>query len=263
MKKRRKSQVTRKVPVKKRKAGAVVIRKINLLNINWELVKPFSLVFLPLFIIIYMYQWIQKPENLTIKSVEVQGDLKNLDRRTLQPIIEPFAKTNLFLLDQKSLEEEIEFNPWVHSASLTSIWPDKVIVKIHEQKPIAFWGSEGMVNEFGDVIEVDVPSQQGKLPMLYSPFDKGREMVQNYVKLRNWLKGFPVDVVAFTEDSRGSWQVTLANGLKVNIGRKEQERRLRRFVVGYRNQLVGHVEKIDTVDLRYTNGFSVKWNKGA
>lgn len=263
MRRKTKAQVTRKVPVKKKRAGAAAIPQVNLPNVNWRLITLASIFLVPLLAFIYVYQWIQKPENLTIKSVEVQGELKHLDKNTLRPIIEPFAQTNLFLLDQKSLEEEVEFNPWVHSASLTSIWPDKVIVKIHEQKPIAFWGSDGMINEFGDVIDVDVPSQRGKLPMLYSPFDKGREMVQNYVKLRNWLKDFPVDVVAFTEDSRGSWQLKLANGLKVNIGRQEQERRLRRFVVGYRNQLVGQVEKIDTVDLRYTNGFSVKWNKGA
>ncbi|HIO92722.1 MAG TPA: FtsQ-type POTRA domain-containing protein [Leucothrix mucor] len=260
---KKKVQVTRRVKTKKKVANGVKLPVISLPNINWRLVTFLSLVIIPLLAVAFALHWIKKPENLMIQSVEVQGDLRYLDKTSLQPIIKPFAKTNLYLLDAKSLEEEIEFNPWVYSASLTSVWPDKLIVKIREQDPIAFWGKEGMVNEYGDVIEVDLPKQRGKLPMLYSPFDKGREMVEGYIKIRAWMKDFPVDIVEFTEDARGSWQLTLANGMHVKIGRKEHERRLRRFMVGYRNQLIGQVETIDTVDLRYTNGFAVKWNKKA
>ncbi len=260
---KRKAQVTRRATAKKKANRGQRFASVNLSNINWKLITFLSLIIIPLLLVAYGLHWIKQPENLRIKSVEVQGDLKNLDRSSLQPIIEPFAKTNLYLLDVKSLEEEIEFNPWVYSASLTSVWPNKLVVKIREQDPIAFWGKEGMINEFGEIIDVNLPNQRGKLPMLYSPFDKGREMVEGYLKIRKWLKDFPVDIVEFTEDARGSWQLKLANGMRVKIGRKEHERRLRRFMVGYRNRLVGQVETIDTVDLRYTNGFAVKWNKKA
>lgn len=256
-------QATRRVSSQQKRASAKLLSRFKMPSVNWKWVILVVVVLLPLVLVLAVNSWIKNPENLTITSVDVKGELKYLEKAVLQPIVAPFVKTNLYLLDAKGLEEEIEFNPWVYSASLTSVWPDKLVIKIHEQKPIAFWGDEGMVNEFGEVIEVDLPSEHGKLPMLYSPFDKGREMVENYLKLLRWMKDFPVDIVEFTEDSRGSWQLKLANGLKVKIGRQEQERRLRRFMVGYRNQLVGQVEKINTVDLRYTNGFAVKWNNGA
>lgn len=257
---KKKAQVTRRTSSSKKKTiQNRSLQKLNLPNINWRLVTLLSLVILPLLIVITVRNWIQKPENLMIKSVEVRGDLKYLDRLALQPIIAPFVRTNLYLLDKKNLENEIEFNHWVYSASLTSIWPDKLIVKIHEQQPIAFWGNEGMINEFGEVIDVDLPQQRKKLPTLYSPFDKGREMVENYVKIRQWMENFPVDIVEFTEDRRGSWLLKLANGIKVKVGRQEHKRRLRRFIVGYNNRLARQVKKIDTVDLRYTNGFAIKW----
>ena len=252
-------QVTRRVAGKKKAAQGQLFSTINLSDINWRLVTFLASIMIPLLIVITLNNWIKKSENLQIKSVEVQGDLKHLDKSTLQPIIGPFVKTNLYLLDKKSLEDEIEFNPWVYSASLTSMWPNKLVVKIHEQNPIAFWGNEGMVNEFGEVIEVDLPLQKNKLPTLYSPFDKGREMVESYVKIRQWMKDFPVDIVEFEEDTRGSWVLKLANGMKVKVGRQEHERRLRRFIVGYSQQLVGKVKKIEVIDLRYTNGFAVKW----
>jgi cell division protein FtsQ len=255
---KKKVPTTRRV-AKKKTSQRRIFSEIALPDVNWRIITFLALIIIPLIIVITLHNWIKKPENLQIESVEVQGNLKHLDKSTLQPIIEPFIKTNLYLLDKKSLEEEIEFNPWVYSASLTSLWPNKLIVKIHEQNPIAFWGKEGMVNEFGEVIDVDLPLQKNKLPLLYSPFDKGREMVESYIKIREWMKDFPVDIVEFREDTRGSWVLKLANGIKVKVGRQEHERRLRRFIVGYSNQLVGQVKKIDTVDLRYTNGFAVKW----
>ena len=256
---KKRAQVTRKVTRKKKVSQGRLFSAIHLPDLNWRLVTPLASMIVPLLIVIILQNWIKRSENLQIKSVEVQGDFEHLDKATLQPIIGPFVKTNLYLLDKKSLEEEIEFNPWVYSASLTSMWPNKLVVKIHEQNPIAFWGNEGMVNEFGEVIEVDLPLQKNKLPTLYSPFDKGREMVESYVKIRQWMKDFPIDIVEFKEDTRGSWVLKLANGIKVKVGRQEHKRRLRRFIVGYNNQLVGQVKKIETIDLRYTNGFAVKW----
>lgn len=256
---KKRTQVTRKVSGKKKSRQQWSFSTLTLSDINWRLVTPLSFIIIPLLLLMTINSWIKKPESLMIKSVEVQGDLKYLDKLTLQPIIEPFVKTNLYLLDKKSLEEEIEFNPWVYSASLTSMWPNKLVVKIQEQNPIAFWGEEGMVNEFGEVIDVSLPQQKSKLPILYSPFDKGRKMVENYVKIRAWMKDFPVDIIAFKEDTRGSWLLTLSNGLKVKVGRKEHERRLRRFIVGYSHRLAQQVKKIESVDLRYTNGFAVQW----
>ena len=257
---KKRTQVTRREVNKKRRIRGQSLPVINLPNINWRVIILLSFFIIPVLLVTMVSNWMQKPENLMIKSVEVQGNLKYLDKAALQPIIAPFVKTNLYLLNKKSLEEEIEFNHWVYSASLTSMWPNKLIVKIHEQHPIAFWGdNEGMVNEFGEVIDVDLPQQRSQLPTLYSPFDKGREMVESYVKIRGWMEKFPVDIIKFTEDKRGSWLLKLSNGIKVKVGRKEHERRLRRFIVGYSNQLAAQVKKIDTVDLRYTNGFAVKW----
>jgi len=213
----------------------------------------------PLLLAAAAYFWMQRPENLTIKSVEVTGDLKYLNQESLQPIIAPFVATNLFLLEAKALETELEFNSWVYSASLTKLWPDKLRITIHEERPIAFWGDDSMLNEFGEIIDAELAEKEGLLPVLYSPQDNGRGMGEDYLKVQKWTKDFPIEILEFREDSRGSWQLKLANGLTVNIGRVQQERRIRRFVVGYRRELMDNISKIHTVDLRYTNGFAVKW----
>lgn len=231
-------------------------------SLPWKSIALTVLVIAPIVVVVGTYQWIQDPQNLTITSVEVKGDLNILDKEQLQPVIEPFTKTNLYLLDEKSLETAIENNPWVHSASMTKVWPDKLIVKIHEQRPVAFWGDKEMLAENGEIIKASLPKEKGNLPLLYSPSDKGRNMATGFLKIRKWMKDFPIKMVEFKEDARGSWQIKLQNGMTVKIGREYQEKRLRRFMVGFDQSLKQVINDVKTVDLRYTNGFAVKWKNG-
>jgi len=228
-------------------------------------VKPLLWVFLlttPLVLAVTAYQWIQDPENLTITSVEVTGDFTILDKKQLKPLIESYAKTNLYLLDDENLEKAIENNPWVHSAALTHVWPDKLIVKIYEQKPVAHWGKTQMLAENGEIIKASMAKHKGELPLLYSPNDKGRNMATGFIQIRKMMKGFPVKLVEFKEDARGSWRIKLENGITLKIGREHQAKRLKRFMVAYEQSLHEVLDKINVVDLRYTNGFAVKWKKG-
>ncbi len=231
-------------------------------SLPWKSIALTVLVVVPLALAIGTYQWIQNPQNLTITSVEVAGDLKILDKKQLQPVIEPYTKTNLYLLDEKALEAAIENNPWVHSASMTKMWPDKLVIKIFEQNPVAFWGDKEMLAENGEIIKASLPKEKGNLPLLYSPNDKGRNMATGFLQIRKWMKDFPLKMVEFKEDTRGSWQIKLQNGMNVKIGREHQEKRLRRFMVGFDHSLKSVINDVKTVDLRYTNGFAVKWKKG-
>jgi len=181
-------------------------------------------------------------------------------------IVPSYAKTNLFLLDVEGLEKDIENNPWVHSAALTHVWPNKLIVKIYEQKPVAHWGQFQMLAENGEIIKASMEKEKGKLPLLYSPNGSGRNMGRNmasgFLQIRKMMKGFPIKLTEFKEDARGSWQIKLENGITLKIGREHQAKRLKRFMVAYEQSLNEVLDKISMVDLRYTNGFAVKWKKG-
>lgn len=227
----------------------------------WKRVSMWLFVILPALAVFGGYQWLKNPQHMTIKTVEVAGDLKILNKEMLEPIIADFVKTNLFLLDSDALEAAVEDNEWVYSASLTKIWPDKLIVKIHEQQPVAFWGDKAMLSKQGAIIKTTLKDKQGVLPTLYSPESKGRNMASGFLQIREWMKDFPVRLVEFREDARGSWQIKLENDLLVKIGRNNHEKRIMRFMVGYRQKLISVVNRIDTVDLRYPNGFAVKWKK--
>jgi len=69
-------------------------------------------------------------------------------------------------------------------------------------------------------------------------------------------------VAALRLDARGAWEFGLSNGVSVRLGRRQVDERIERFMQVGAKVIAGRASKIDYVDMRYTNGFSVGWRKG-
>lgn len=207
--------------------------------------------------------WINNPNNLPIHRVDWQSEFRYLDREELQALIEPFVQTNLYLLDEVALEQELERHPWIRAVSLRKAWPDELFLNVEAQLPIAFWGDKQLLNQFGEIFPAELPEKLGEFPMIYSPKNNGREMAERFVAMSKALRGLGIKIVELTENDNGSWRMKLNDGQDVIIGRKEQEKRIKRFRVGYMQELRQRFSDIRTVDLRYTNGFAIEWKRGS
>src|SRR3546814_11251233 len=98
------------------------------------------------------------------------------------------------------------------------------------------------------------------LPDVRGPDARLAEVVSVYAETRKAFAGTQLQIngVALTE--RGSWSVSAANGARIVIGDREQAgRRLRRFLDVYPQLIAGHADGFAYADLRYTNGFAVRW----
>ena len=210
-------------------------------------------------VILLTRNWLNDPANLTISNVEVIGELRYSDQEAIRSVIQPFVNTNLHLLNAKEMEEELEFEPWIKSVAITKRWPSELVIEVTEQTPVAFWGDDRLVNYEGEIFDATLESQKGIMPMLYHPGDKGLEMIKQYKQVQRVLKSIPVGVSEFTVNARGSWQIRLTNGWLIEVGKGEQIKRLRRFLVAYKRELANKADKVKKIDLRYTNGLAVSW----
>jgi cell division protein FtsQ len=204
---------------------------------------------------------LNNPENMRISQIDVQGELKYLKDTDVRVIIGKYTLTNLYLLDAQALEADLETLPWVRVVRLHKVWPSRLVVQIEEQRPVAFWGADRLMNEFGELFSADLPAMRGIFPLLYSPEDKGREMAQRYLQVREWLKGLPLEIAELTEDESGAWRIKIKDGPEVLVGNDSQERRLKRLRVGFQQELAKKLGNIRRIDLRYTNGFAVEWKQ--
>ncbi|MEB4592094.1 FtsQ-type POTRA domain-containing protein [Candidatus Thiothrix sp. Deng01] len=226
-----------------------------------RLVTVFALALVLLGAVLGARAFLNNPENLSISRVDVQGERKFIKDTELQAVIEKYTHTNLYLLDTDALEADLETLPWVRAVNLRKAWPDQLIVSVEEQHPVAFWGKERLMNQYGELFAADLPAMRGIFPTLYSPEDKGREMGERYIQVKGWLKGLPLEISELTEDEGGSWRLKIKGGPEVLIGNENQERRIERFKVGFQRELASKLGNLRRVDLRYTNGFAVEWKQ--
>lgn len=212
--------------------------------------------------ILWLRAWISTPTHLSIQKLEWQGDFQYLKQAELEALAQPYTQTNLYLLDTNGLELALEAHPWVRGASLRKVWPNQLVVEVETQFPIAFWGDDKLLNQFGEIYAGTLPEKQGVFPIIYSPQTNGRVMGERYVQLTKMLAGLGLEIIELSDDERGSWRMKVRHGPEIIIGRKEQEKRVQRFKVGYLQGLKDRLGEIDQIDLRYTNGFAVEWKPG-
>ncbi len=120
-----------------------------------------------------------------------------------------------------------------------------------------------MVDVDGNSFSVpsDRTSKQN-LPMLYGPEGSENEVLQGYRDMGQVLAKdkFTLKVAAMT--ARRSWQLTLNNDIKLNLGRGDTMKRLQRFMELYpvlQQQAQTDGKRISYVDLRYDSGAAVGW----
>lgn len=226
-----------------------------------RLMTAFILVLMLLAGVLGARAMLNNPENLPISQIDLQGERKFIKDADLNAVIDKYKQTNLYLLDTDTLRVDLETLPWVRAVTLRKAWPDHLIVGIEEQHPVAFWGRERLMNQYGELFVAELPAMRGVFPTLYSPQDNGREMGERYLEVKAWLKGLPLELSELTEDDGGSWRIKIKDGPEVMIGSEDQERRMQRFRVGFQQELAKKLGNVRRVDLRYTNGFAVEWKK--
>lgn len=209
-----------------------------------------------------MWQFAQT-DTLPIQQVQVKGEFVHLDKRDLYHAVGDLASAGFFNVDVRAVKEAAESLPWVESASVRRVWPDTLQLHIHEQIPLARWQGGGIVNRHGDVVLVDATDRLMELPLFKGPQGTAKMLAERYQRMSAALAGIELAVTELVLNERRAWQVNLNNGVLVLLGRAALDAPLSRFVAVYKEVLKEKVEKIQSVDLRYTNGFAVRWTEEA
>ena len=206
---------------------------------------------------------LRDPRTLPIRSVKVEGEFHHLSRERLVEAATPHVHGGFFSVDLNAVEQALEALPWVHSASLRRRWPDTLVVRVNEQVPVARWGEYALLNRYGDLFRPPGEELPSDLPVLSGPRGKQRELIERYLAISERLRPIGLVPSALTQDERRAWHLELVGGVRIDLGRAEQERRLSRLIAVYRQTLSREWETVRSVDLRYPNGLAVARHEAA
>jgi cell division protein FtsQ len=206
-------------------------------------------------------QWLQDPWRFPLEVVKIQGDFRYLDKARLQDMVEPQLDGGFFTVDVARVCEVIESMPWVASATVKRIWPDRLRVRVTEQLPVARWGDNGYLNERGEAFVPEPTQVVGDLPALAGPDGHEATVLEQYRAMSRALAPTGLRVAGVTLDDRRAWRLQTDSGVALELGRADTRRRLQRFVQAWPSVFVARVNELQRVDLRYSNGFSVRWQQ--
>jgi len=165
--------------------------------------------------------------------------------------------------DVNIIQQQIERLPWIKQASVRKQWPDELKIHLVEYVPIARWNDQHMIDAEGNSFSVPA-DRTGKqtLPMLSGPEGSEGEVLQGYRAMGQVLAKDKFTLKEAAMTARRSWQLTLNNGIKLNLGRGDTMKRLSRFVELYpvlQQQEQADNKVVSYVDLRYDSGAAVGW----
>lgn len=191
----------------------------------------------------------------SLREVRVGGELKHVDREQIEDVVRRDLRGNFFTIDLPAARAAFERLPWVRNANVRRQWPARLDIALEEHVPLARWGNSALVNTHG---EVYAAAHDGDLPVFMGPEGTALEIAIQYRYFQRSLGAIGETPVEVQVTARRAWQVKLASGMTLALGREDVEARLARFVAAHERTLGRLGRRIDYVDLRYANGFAVR-----
>lgn len=196
-----------------------------------------------------------------LSSVTVEGDFRYVSKGRTTELISAELDGDFLQLDLMRLKSVLEQDPWVEYASLGRRWPDVLLVKMVEQKPIARWGEQSFLNQRGEIIHVGDSGVErlAELPILSGDEADANKIMRQYQDLSQLVRTRGLEVQALSCDRKKSWRMTVRGGVDIVIGRDQVMEKMHRFLTVYDEHLQLLWSDIKTIDVRYSNGVAVRW----
>lgn len=170
---------------------------------------------------------------------------------------EPSLK-GYFSQDIQEVKAKLLEMPWVKDVSVRKIYPDKLSITLLEHRPVAVWNNQQLLSEYGNVFQLPKGRvEQEGLPILFGPDDQSKHVLEAWKKIQQDLSSRGLGLHSVAIDNRGSWTITLGNGLELRLGRGEWLPKIDRFVAIFPDIDVPEGKRLAYVDLRYEHGASV------
>jgi cell division protein FtsQ len=198
-----------------------------------------------------------------ISSIEISGPFQRVTALQIEAAISEEISAGFVGADIDRIQQQIVALPWIDQARIARRWPSRIVITVTEQVPAAVWGDNGLLNTRGELFIKKSRHVPAELPRLRGPDSHSAEVAARYLAVREQLIPIGLDVRRVHLDARGSWEMTLGNGIDVRLGRKAVADRTDLFLDVVADIITSRAMDIEYVDMRYGNGFTIGWKGGS
>lgn len=191
-----------------------------------------------------------------VKRLSVTGELSVSQRNTVLQLINSQQLLDTPISD---LQQKLELESWIESATVERSWPDTVVVTVAPEHAIALWNDDAYLNDAGEIFRSPFVKPV-RLPQLYGPVGKEFMVMAQFQQLNNTLFKVGQHIEMLTLGPRDNWRFQSDAGIEVLLGKSALMERVQRLltVTEYIEQS-GKLGQIEQIDTRYGNGVAVAW----
>jgi len=197
-------------------------------------------------------------EIMPIDNVKIEGTFVHLSREDIQLRLKQVLTGDYFTADIEALRTSLTSLPWVQDASIRRQWPSTLQIRIIERQAVAYWSDDSLLSDTGELFRPEQINREMQMPVINGPAGLHHKVWGFLVSLHTELSGLGLDVNKLELDERRSWSMLLSNGVELQLGRNDTQRRIQRFVKVFSMQNAPKLDDVKYIDLRYPNGFAMK-----
>ncbi|MEA9391786.1 cell division protein FtsQ [Acerihabitans sp. TG2] len=208
--------------------------------------------------------WMKDAHRLPLSQLVVTGSRFYTTNDDIRQAILSLGPPGTFMTqDVNVIQQQIERLPWIKQASVRKQWPDELKIHVVEYVPVARWNDLHMLDTTGTSFSVPAERMGNKtMPLLYGPEGGEQDVLAGYRTMNQVMLANKFQVKTVSMSARHSWQITLQDDIRLELGREDRARRLQRFIGIYPvllQQARADNKRISYVDLRYDSGLAVGW----
>jgi cell division protein FtsQ len=173
------------------------------------------------------------------------------------------ATDSLPFLDPKALQAQLAGVPMIAEASVTKLYPDRLVIAIRERVPYALWQLDGevqVISEDGTPIESLADKRFLRLPHVVGP--EANMRVKEFAALVEAVPEFKDRIRAGILVAKRRWTIKLQNGVDIRLPEVAPESALKAFAAIEREQNLT-TRGVLAIDLRLPDRITVRLTEEA
>lgn len=203
----------------------------------------------------------QLPFLFPIHHVIIIDPPHQVNQETVRRSVLPLMTKGFFGVNIEQIQSRLNALNWVQETAVSRRWPDTLIIKLSEYRPVARWHEQALVTA-GGVIFLPNPSQWAQyqsLPDVEVEPARVTDALTALFLMQTVLKPIHLSIEELTLTPRLSWSLMLNNQAIIKLGEQRPTERLKRFVSVYSDVFPNDRPLVagDYVDLRYDHGMAV------
>ncbi len=199
-----------------------------------------------------------------VKGILLTGNAQHVSELAITEILSGENMGGMLSIDLNDLRMRLLNNPWVRTVMIRKRWPETLNFELEEFEAIAtvnnkillvsgaLLDSDGIERD-DNLLNIAINEQHMNIDFDYL------NLVAQVKMMKSKLEEHHLILDRFEIDETNSWFIYLDNRFGINLGRHKQQQKIDRFFTVF--AAIENKLQLETIDLRYRNGLSVKYKQ--